>query len=1046
MKRKIALLLGSFVTLLVLFLVYNHNQASPSEGFRTSHRRKLAPRPSPVAGENVEMLSSGTGLKLHKRDKSGRLEAIIHLPKWDKQPDGSYDVQDPEFTIFHKDGERTHVTSQRGSLVLEDISRGVNMRSGSLTGDVRIWVDLETDFGVTRPPMSERLHQIVRIHADHLHFDNDALRVHSDSQVTLLSARADIYGKGLDLRWRESPRELLWLEIKQGSYMAIYDMPNMDSALPGGPSKDSANSPDSSADTHATSGSSSTHLANAPIPPATSVKDQPRNIYKAVFRDGVRVDFPDSREDRSKDAYLDGASMLSLAFEWGNTDSTSRRSFVDSPRPGPSGTVVDESGDAVATQHNTGHTDDHLDSTTRPAPQQDDEPEESRPVIITWNGPLVLEPTGYTPKTSSDRYTIEAIGPRLTLSDGQMIATGESLMYQSPQQHGHLNGGDQARAGLMMEDGQQAFADKITFDRQNGKAHLQGPGFMVRKERNDQSPPLETEILNDQLNDRNEHIHWSQYVDLTFASDDAGESLTDAMFVGDVVLVSAADATTGLQDKVSCDKLDVVMTRNSKAQTVPQVATARGKVTAWQQGGEIQADKMVVTFREVAGDPQAAEETATPTGRFRPVAIEAFDNVIVKGDSEDEPMEAHADRLLSNLIDRSAVLYGKPARIAQGDSSMTGERIDLYEIPLEGGSQHKANVSGEGSIHLLATRDLSGGEISKPRPVVITWSRSMRYDGSANSVTFTGDVQLDGEARDDTGLLGLDHMTCRTMHLTLEPIEPNPDKPRKQTNEPKGLLGTDNFGKRRITKIVAQDDVKMMSSRVDDQDRIVRRLNVTGSELIHEADVNRTDVFGKGTMLAEDYSAPKDRADNQDLQSPFRAAFWWDKVMTLTRTPSGQTSAVLDGNASLVYHSGMHVDRGNMNLPEWGQMTSGRITKLRGDVLSASFAPSDNDSRDGDTPRVGALERFLAAGDVLLEDGLHQKRTIACQKLDYDNRNNIDMITADGSLPGKPSADAVLTHRDLRTYRRNETKAPRIIWYRKTDRIEVRRIKTVGGN
>src|SRR5690606_13028119 len=159
------------------------------------------------------------------------------------------------------------------------------------------------------------------------------------------------------------------------------------------------------------------------------------------------------------------------------------------------------------------------------------------------------------------------IGPRLTLSDGQMIATGESLVYQSPQQHGHLNGGDQARAGLMMEDGQQAFADKITFDRQNGKAHLQGPGFMVRKERNDQSPPLETEILNDQLNDRNEHIHWSQYVDLTFASDDAGESLTDAMFVGDVVLVSAADATTGLQDKVSCDKLDVVMTRNSKAQT-----------------------------------------------------------------------------------------------------------------------------------------------------------------------------------------------------------------------------------------------------------------------------------------------------------------------------------------------------------------------------------------------------------------------------------------------------------------------------------------------
>jgi len=1052
MKRKIALFLGALGTLVLVFMVYDHvNKRSSSTAEPARQRRPMAQRPVTDISTGGDMMTKGEDLRLLKRDRGGRLEAIIHLPEWNKQPDGSYSVNRPKFTIFHKGGEQTHVSSSHGSLVLEDISDGVSVRRGSLSGDVRIWVDLSTDPEPVRTPMEQRLGQIVRIHADHLDFDNDMLRVHTASAVSVFSSRADVFGTGLDLRWRESPRELLWLEIKHGSYMAVYDMPSdMGNSMPGASSTPGNATASETAQT--TTSSVASHSRPVESGPAD---DQPaiaeanaRNIYKAVFRDSVRVDYPQTRNGVTKNGYLSGANMLSLEFEWDEKRS-SRRSFTSSPSPVAPVASAQTAPAQVRTQAQTQAVVEHASQQAPGEALAQDQDEKASPMIITWSGPLVLQPTGYTETPTSDRYAIAAQGPRLIMSDGVMIATGTGFVYESPQQQGHLEGDGQTPAGLVLEDGRRAVAQKMTFNRKAGVATLIGEGFMVNRPQSE-GVIVEIEAYNDKLDPSVDYIKWNKDVDLSFEVDSAGkEHLTRAVFNGDVMLAQAPSAESPVGDWVKCHRLDVQMARDAEGKSYPQLAVATGDARACQQGSSITAGIMTVTFArdDAAGDTAAAAVSGMQMGRFKPISLEAQDNVIVKDDSRSEPMEARAESLVANLVDRSAILYGQLARISQGSNVLCGRTIHLSEANrLDGqGKDQNASVSGEGWIDFLAKRDLNGRDLPKPRPLRIDWTESMRYEGPKNTAEFRGNVRLDGKTEEGEQR-GVDHMQCDTMLLTFEEAAQKPPA-KSPPKKARGAFGMDDYSRRKISAINADGNVQMMSCRVDPQDVLLRRMNVTGSKLVYDAIKNKTDVSGQGAMLIEDYQHKpgKPAQGSIELQSPYRAAFWWDKVMTLTRNESSQTTVVLDGNAALVFHSGQYVDRGAMNLPIWPVLKSGRITTLRGDMLSACFAKADDEpATGGEGPRIGELERFMAQGDVHLEDGLRQKRTISCQRLDCDNRDGIDLVIADGMLPGRPLSDAVMTLRDLDAGKRQETRGQRIVWYRKTNRVEIQRVRGGG--
>ena len=381
MKRRIALLLGTFVTLLLAYLVY-HFSTGGLERLVSGPRQVARDRPivsappiaTPASGPAMDR--GGKGLRIEVRDpKTGMLEGVYFFPRWDKQPDGSYLVEDPNVTIYHKNGERTYVTARWGSIDVEELAKQKwEVRKGDLHGGVTVWFDRNPQGG---PPAAshERMRQVVRLYTDDIHLDNERFVMHTDSRVVLFSDKADIIGTGLRVRWRDAPRELVRLEIPRGGQMHVYEVPEeFGASLPGAgapagatesptsrpqspprapsaPSRPAAaTGPTSTTSTAAsspawmaataasepTSSAATTPLraqtqpgsaASSPAASRPAVKPQPpprSNMYRAEFHGQVKVDYPIVRRESNvvDHGYVDGADVLGLVFEW---DANTRR-------------------------------------------------------------------------------------------------------------------------------------------------------------------------------------------------------------------------------------------------------------------------------------------------------------------------------------------------------------------------------------------------------------------------------------------------------------------------------------------------------------------------------------------------------------------------------------------------------------------------------------------------------------------------------------------------------------------------------------------------
>ena len=1102
MKRKIMLLLGSSVTLLLVFAVYHFSAGGL--GRMLSRGRQPKPldltafppsRVDPNGGLGVD--SAGAGLVIEKRDDLGRLEGIYQFPKWEKQPDGSYLVEDPNVVIYHAGGARTYVHARRGELFVEDLARGVDVRSGRLWGDVKVWFDSDPQAGPLAEATHERLRRVVRIHTEEVNFDNERLMMYTDSRIRLFSDKADIYGTGLVIRWREAPRELVRLEITRGELMAIYEIPDeFNVALPGtgAPSPSAATAP-----TTAGSDANEIQIAEMSVsrpveeitpasrPVGTTAATQPRprrNVYRTVFRGRVRVDYPVVREDsnRIEHGYMRGAETLALSFDW--TEGFRRGMGIGADRRGrldeeyielarPPATIPSRPGPATASAPAGGPAEDKPPATAGVR----------EPMIITWTGPLVLEPVGYTDKPSSRRYKVEAEGDRILLSDSHSIAECKRFAFAGPGQRGWLEGTDDSPARMILADGQEIACPRMEFHRRGGTARLIGRGYMARRLREaNEAPDLEGELLAGPQTDPNlatDRITWTRSVLVNFELDErigpdgvtrTREVLKDANFVGDVELVQA---DTG--DFVRSKRLYAVMDRDAEGRAYVRKAVATGGVLARQQGTEMTGENVAVTFRPAEGEANAQPTTAAgrfasvQMGRVRPERLEADGNVLITDTSEDEPLTAGADRLTTDLIERTAVLYGgaEPAWIARGRDRFVGGEIHLREVSDGNRTEQAAEVRGAGTLQFMLKKDLNGVELANPRRVSIAWEEGMDYSGWRNEAVFRGNVRLDSNATAADGT-GRDHMSCRKkMRVLFEKVAPATQPavasaataPADERRSVRTALRMDSYSRRRVAMIVADDNVVMLSSRQDPDGKLLRRLKVTGDRLLHDANSGETHVYGKGTMLAEDYRPPEPTTSptpaaarpGEDIGRPNQTGFWWDKVMSLHQ-PDGNADGkvVLQGNVQMVHRSGRFVLSKGLNVPAWPVLKSGRVTTLGCNMLEADFAEADANatSRPASAepaleggPRIGPLVRFYAMGDVRLEDGDRQKRTATCQQLEY--KREPDMVTLLGTLPGKPRAAAVLSYKDLDAQTRQEWASPKIVWYRKTDRVETE--ETIGG-
>jgi len=1063
MIRKVLLMVGMFATLLAAFFLYR--------GF-------TGREPKPLQQEFVPR-TSAVELCVQQRDKEGRLRSIYRAKQWSKIEGARYLLIEPNAVIFQADGQQVHIRGDRAEVVAEEISGGINPRRGTLDGNVQIVFDRSTrpDAG----PMENRPDDLVRVIVDNLKFNNDQLLVETDSSFALFSVETDILGRGLSISWNESPRELRQLRIARGDVMIVKNVPEeLDViSLPGGATTQAAMVlarpvPEANA-------ASPLVAMTVPTTPATGATTSPkskpakepgRNVYLAEFVDaerGVNVD--------SGDRTLHNAEKLSLTFQWGRGSAFSFRS-----REGAAAATAPATMAAVP------------GAATTSAASQPGAKRRTQAMVITWSGPLTLRPLSYTPAPSRNDFEVLAEGGNLVLADNRAVATCQEFRFKNPQQQGWLKGAEEQPARLELASGAEVVCAYMAFDANSGEALLDGPGYMTGRPESlslaeaASRPATQATTQPEKLDAVMDRIDWKSKAEVAFSRErvqrrdgtiQTTQRIRDVVFHGDV---KGVQGKTG--DFVRCDVLQALLDRGrGRAEYVSRVI-AIGNVSGRQEARDIHGDKLTLDFEEyVQEDADAVEQW-----RVRPAALVAEGRVKVGEQRQDgkPPLLAEADLMNADLVRRSAVLKGRPASIAQGENQIEGKDIFLDE------ATEAAAVNGAGQLRFLTDKDLSGGRLPTPRLLNVVWANNMNYLGKQDTALFDGNVVLTS---------GLDRMQCQRMHMLFEPrattqpatapgqpatapgegepvvvavhasrplaaggpkTRPVKDKPDQRLG-----LGIENFSGRKLAIIQLERGVKINTSRLDVRGRLLQRVQMQsdGNALTYNAQTDEVHCLGHGTLVAEDYRAPMSRKESEGsdfgsaFDRPYQWAFEWGKFMSFDQK---ERLVTMDSDVKMIYHGGMYlIPPEGLNVPAWPDLKEGRVTKIRCGWLEAKFAPrvprptsgpatattSAPASREAEEwvmgPKLGPLERFTARHSVNMEDGVRQKRQILCQELLYDRPT--DVVTIYGFLRNQPPANAVLIYEDKDAGTSSPMQSPKIIWYRKNDRIETPQLSAEGG-
>ena len=1048
MKRRIALILTTLAVLLGAF--YGYTLIAGRNGLDTSRTPNMPALPPPSGrsdGNSTGLLRDARDVEVIARDERGRLEGVYRADLWDRLPDGSQVLTNPHVELYQKDGRQLILRADRAQVYGEELSSGVNIRRASLQGNVTIYFDTSTEDN--RPPIEQRLDEVVRVHVDKVDFDREhlAITTEKDAKVTVFSPNADLYGRGLTISWDESPRELRLLRIEQGEYMAVYNVPTDLGALPGGEMSATGDTPDAATpDEPATTSVPTTQPTSAPA--TQPAKPLARNQYLAQFHKNVKVIHGNRR--------LTNANVMSLRFDWDEKWRDRSGGLFDRPRKAPP-------------------RDANAATTTAPSTR----PARGEPMEIYWSGPLVIRPTGRTETPSQDSYELSAEGPRMVMTDPQATLLCSRFSYEHPQRRGWIEGRTDQPVRLLLGEGADVSCGRIRFEPGNGKAWLYGAGHMARRfvDGLTQEQAVELiEVENPNVLPGGERITWGRSVELSFDNEKirradgttaVRQNIRDATFYQDVELRQTDDPNG---DMLQCrDSLKVAMARGKHNSMYPTSAVAIGNVRARQEGSDISAGKVTVNFVEAPPKPDKPGQAPAGTGgnmfsgsgRILPATVIAEGGVkIADRRDPNEPLIASADRIVSKLIEglgqkRTALLTGspgEPVRISQGSNRFIGETIRLDQ------TDDSAVVNGPGELNFVTSKDMDGKVLPEPRLVKVRWGKKMSFSGQKRTAAFSGDVRLDSD---------LDNVSAQDLQLVFTKQLTTPDeaakaKADKAKAKPASLaMDMEQYNRRRIAMIFADKDIVLASKRLDRRNRLLRRMQLTGEKLIYDADGERITMLGHGTFINEDYSAPKPRKITGDdgimpaIGRPSQSAFEWKKSMELSQA---ERVVTLNGGVTMVNRSADQILLSNkLNVPRdtWGKLPAGRKTILKCGGMMAKFgAPADKATTSpaaktprrlggdplGQGPTMGPLDLFSASGNVNLKDG---PRQVLAQRIIYNGEKDLAVIW--GYLPNQPRAKASLIYEQADLGRTQTWSSPKLIWYRQDNRILAENVSGGGG-
>lgn len=222
MKRKLLLMAGTFIVLLLAFGTYQLFVPGIALFNPESRGRPLWPRD--FNRTDKPTVRTVRDITIYDRSGDGELRGVYKVTRWDKADDGSFLLDHPKAVIFHGDGRRTYMRADAGQIWAEEVAKGFNVRNGKMSGNVKVWFDQSRRMERKHPedrPHAQRIEECIEITVEDIAFDRDLLEIKTDSRVTLWSNRLDIVGRGLKILWNEEPRELRLLKIEKGFIMVV---------------------------------------------------------------------------------------------------------------------------------------------------------------------------------------------------------------------------------------------------------------------------------------------------------------------------------------------------------------------------------------------------------------------------------------------------------------------------------------------------------------------------------------------------------------------------------------------------------------------------------------------------------------------------------------------------------------------------------------------------------------------------------------------------------------------------------------------------------
>lgn len=541
MLRRVLIAGSTFAIVVLLFVVYQLSTDGPPVA--TTQPVAQPPVTTQLADDVPRLHLRGVDVPPGEKpfvivyDEHGRPKIRFRSVEWRPIRENEWHMTAPEVRLLLPSGQPVYITADEGQVVVaREESDNYDPKQGWLKGNVHIVIDRTDErwrrLHPDRAEPEQHPEFIVKLWMDDVEFDLDSARLWSEGAVRVESSDATVEGTGLTLGWNEVDRRIDLLEIQQGKRMELrQDTALVEFAMPGSTqtqrvgsidqaraqiAKARSGEPDAAAPLAMLNESSRATAASKPADRKDSVEDLFLDItkdsrferrrdqidtYRAVLEGGVAV--RQTRGDEELGTLA--AETLTLMFDFGEA----QRQATDAA-PDTTGETATSAPAVAAARSATSVVQTKIE--------------------LTWSGKLTLVPeTVDAGQPTGKRFHALASG-NVHVRKADNEAHCDTLEFHNETEQVWLTG---SPVRLRQGTDREMVGEKISYDRANGIAQIDGPGSMTgareladaMRVRDESVPaPKRAGVAGD--DDEKVLIEWTQGVALRFGT--ARRSSTDA--------------------------------------------------------------------------------------------------------------------------------------------------------------------------------------------------------------------------------------------------------------------------------------------------------------------------------------------------------------------------------------------------------------------------------------------------------------------------------------------------------------------------------------